>query len=91
MRLFSVVLYGAMGLLMGASAMAGEQGDATTPLGSKLVEFLLGADQWQPGERYRSGSQWLALVCSKTDCQLEPAKLTVRREKWQGHYDDQPT
>jgi hypothetical protein len=65
MRLFSVVLYGSMGLLMGASAMAGEQGDATTPLGSKLVEFLLGADQWQPGERYRSGSQWLALVCSK--------------------------
>ena len=91
MRFFSALLGSAMGLLMGASALAAERGDATAPPGSSPVEFLLGADQWQPGDRYRSGSQWLALVCSKTDCQLEPAKLTVRREKWQGHYDDQPT
>jgi hypothetical protein len=55
------------------------------------IEFLLGGVQWQPGDRYRSGNSWLALVCGKTDCRFEPAKLTVRREKWQGHYDEQPT
>ena len=37
----------AMGLLMGASALAAERGDATAPPGSSPVEFLLGADQWQ--------------------------------------------
>lgn len=55
------------------------------------IEFLLGDDPWQPGARYRSGTHWLALACEQATCRLEPAKLTVRREPWQGHYDDKPT
>lgn len=55
------------------------------------IEFLLGGDQWQPGDRYRSGNNWLALVCGKTGCRFEPATLTVHREEWQGHDDEQPT
>lgn len=91
MRILLALLSGAAGLWLGsAAAAAGERGDAPQPPGN-TVEFLLGADQWQPGDRYRSGTQWLALVCSRADCQLEPASLKVRREKWQGHYDDQPT
>lgn len=91
MRFLLALLSGSIGLLLSASALAGERGNAAQPPGGTPIEFVLGADQWQPGDRYRSGSPWLALVCSKTGCQLEPAKLTVRREKWQGHYDDQPT
>ncbi len=90
MRMLHVLLSGAVGLWLGGAAAADRQGNATQPPGG-TVEFLLGADQWQPGERYRSSTQWLALVCGKADCQFEPASLKVRREKWQGHYDDQPT
>jgi len=53
------------------------------------VNFVVGNDVWQPDQRYRNGSDWLALNCLKTSCTLEPAKLAVRSEKWQGHYDDE--
>lgn len=87
MRVVASVL---TGLLFCLSAQAAsKENEPTKP--DIAVEFLLGGDQWQPGERYRSGNNWLALVCGQRDCRFEPAKLTVRREKWQGHYDDQPT
>ena len=86
MRLVSGLL---IGLLFSVQAMAGSQGhQPRTP--DTALEFFLGGDQWQPGERYRGGSNWLALACGKSGCRFEPAKLTVRREKWQGHYDEQP-
>ena len=91
MRILLALLSAWFGPLLGTLALAGERGDAAQPPGGISIEFLLGADQWRPGDRYRSGNAWLALVCNKTGCQLEPAKLAVRREKWQGHYDDQPT
>lgn len=78
------------GLLIGASTPAATI-ESKPQMPSGAIEFLLGGDQWQPGQRYRSDHNWLALVCNKADCRFEPAKLTVRREKWQGHYDDQPT
>lgn len=48
-------------------------------------------DVWQPGNRYQQGEDWLALVCTPAQCRFEPARLTVRPESWQGHYDDEPT
>jgi len=54
------------------------------------IEFLLGGDQWQPGQYYRTGSDWLALVCEQSKCRFEPARLAVRKEKWQGPGDAQP-
>mgnify|MGYP003611739980 FL=1 len=89
MRICLALLCSAVGLWLGGAAAAGER-RADPPLPGPL-EFMLGADQWQPGDRYRNSTQWLALVCNKTACQMEPASLRVRREKWQGHYDDQPT
>ena len=89
MRICLALLCSAVGLWLGGAAAAGER-RAAPPLPGPL-EFMLGADQWQPGDRYRNSTQWLALVCNKTACQMEPASLRVRREKWQGHYDDQPT
>jgi hypothetical protein len=55
------------------------------------VRFVVGHDPWQPGRRYQSGADWLALNCNPSGCRLEPARLTVKAESWQGHYDDKPT
>lgn len=55
------------------------------------VEFVVGNDLWQPGKRYRNGTDWLALACTSKGCNLEPANLSVRPQSWQGHYDDKPT
>jgi hypothetical protein len=55
------------------------------------VRFVVGNDQWQPGTRYKSSADWLALNCTPSGCSLEPARLTVKAESWQGHYDDKPT
>jgi len=55
------------------------------------ITFSLDSKPWQPGQRYRSGNDWLALVCQKSECRLEPAKLMVRKEKWQSHYDNEAT
>lgn len=55
------------------------------------VEFVVGNNVWQPGRAYRSGTDWLALSCVRSECAFEPAQLSVRAEKWQGHYDDEPT
>ena len=55
------------------------------------VRFVVGNDQWQPGRRYKSSADWLALNCMPSGCSLEPARLTVKAESWQGHYDDKPT
>ncbi len=81
-------LLGAAMLLLAGAVPAVET--SKEPFNS-VVEFLLGGDQWQPGQRYRAGSDWLALVCVKNECGLEPARLAVRKEKWQGHYDERPT
>jgi hypothetical protein len=55
------------------------------------VQFVVGNDLWQPGKKYKSGSDWLALLCDGKSCTLSPAALAVKDELWQGHYDDQPT
>jgi hypothetical protein len=55
------------------------------------VQFVAGNDLWQPGKQYKSGSDWLALVCDGKHCTLVPAALDAKEESWQGHYDDQPT
>jgi hypothetical protein len=55
------------------------------------VQFVAGNDLWQPGWHYKSGSDWLALVCDGKSCTLAPAALDAKKESWQGHYDDQPT
>lgn len=55
------------------------------------AEFVVGNDLWQPGTRYRSGTDWLALICTVESCRFEPAALEVRPESWQGHYDEEPT
>lgn len=55
------------------------------------ASLVVGNDVWQPGERYQEGGDWLALLCTATQCRLEPARLVVRPESWQGHYDDEPT
>lgn len=81
-------LLGSALLLLAKPLLAIEE--LRTPFNSE-VEFLLGGDQWQPGRHYRTGNDWLALVCVKNKCSLEPARLTVRKDKWQGHYDNTPT
>jgi hypothetical protein len=43
------------------------------------------------GRKMAPGKDWLALVCTTSSCQLEPAELSVRASQWQGHYDDTPT
>ena len=55
------------------------------------VRFVIGNDLWQPGTRYTAGADWLALACTRAGCDLEPARLAVLPEEWQGHYDDLPT
>lgn len=58
---------------------------------STSIQFVVGNNVWQPGQRYRNGADWLALACTASTCQLSPAALTVRTESWQGHYDETPT
>ena len=72
------------------AAVAADASDSGPPKKTP-IEFLLGGDQWQPGQRYRAGNDWLALACGKSECRLEPARLAVRNEQWQGHYDEEPT
>jgi hypothetical protein len=55
------------------------------------VQFVAGNDLWQPGKEYKSGNDWLALVCYGKGCTLAPAALEAKKESWQGHYDDEPT
>lgn len=55
------------------------------------IEFVLGNDQWQPGQRYRSGTDWLALVCVRSECSFTPARLAVRREQREVYRGDEPT
>lgn len=82
-------LLGASALLLASAlpVIAKDKSAAVDP----SIEFLLGMDQWQPGQSFRAGSDWLALVCAKSECSLEPAQLAVHKEKWQGHYDAKPT
>lgn len=56
-----------------------------------IVKFVVGNDLWQPQQQFKAGTSWLALTCNTTGCSLEPAKLNVKQESWQGHYDDKPT
>lgn len=75
---------------MAGIAMANDSAEKTVrPRGP--VQFVVGNDIWQPGTRYRQGDDWLALLCTATQCRFEPASLTQRTEQWQGHYDEQPT
>jgi hypothetical protein len=55
------------------------------------IAFVHGNNLWQPGHEYRSGNNWLALICGSSGCRLEAARLQVKKAKWQGHYDDTPT
>jgi len=73
----------------GAAVEAGRDPFSQDMAGS--VRFVVGNDQWQPGLRYKSSTDWLALSCTTSGCGLEPARLTVKAESWQGHYDDKPT
>lgn len=87
-------LYVRAGLLGAAMLLAGGlpvDAQGTEPGPDTGIEFLLGGEQWQPGQRFRAGADWLALVCVRAECSFEPARLAVRREQWQGHYDDKPT
>jgi hypothetical protein len=53
------------------------------------IKFVFGNNIWQPGEYYKKGDNWLALACTEDDaCRFEPAVLDVKKESWQGHYDD---
>ena len=78
----------------GADTAAVSAAAASLPLSSSQsnategVRFVVGNDLWQPGKSYRNSMDWLALNCTRDGCAFEPAKLTVRAEKWQGHYDD---
>lgn len=55
------------------------------------VKFVHGNDLWQPGRQFKAGTEWLGLACDPEGCALEPAALAVKRESWQGHYDESPT
>lgn len=55
------------------------------------IAFVYGNNLWQPDHEYRSGNNWLALICGSSGCRLENARLQVKKAKWQGHYDDTPT
>lgn len=55
------------------------------------VQFVVGEDLWQPGAQYKSGGDWVALICASGGCEFEAATLSVTAEKWQGHYDDEAT
>lgn len=75
-------------LAMVSVAMA-DTGKADPPRGP--TQFVVGNDLWQPGHQYRNGDDWLALLCTATQCSFQPAALSVHAQTWQGHYDDQPT
>lgn len=82
------------GLLAAAIALGGglpAWAQGTMPAPDMGIEFMLGGEQWQPGQGFRAGTNWLALVCVRAECNFEPARLVVRREQWQGHYDDKPS
>jgi hypothetical protein len=55
------------------------------------VDFVFDNNIWLPGEGYINGSKWLALNCTAEKCTFEPATLRVKKELWQGHYDEHPT
>ena len=93
-RLLSVTVLSCAVLLAqaGSAAAAVEAGrDSHAQDMPNGVRFVVGKDQWQPGRHYKSSADWLALNCTPSGCSLEPARLTVKAESWQGHYDDQPT
>lgn len=81
-RMILLMMLGLLGLPTAASA--------ALPA-STSIQFVVGNNVWQPGQRHRDGADWLALTCTATACQLSPATLTVRAESWQGHYDEKPT
>jgi hypothetical protein len=93
-RVLSVMVLSCAVLLVqagsvGAAVEAGRDPDAKDlPNG---VRFVVGNDPWQSGRRYKSSKDWLALNCMRSGCSLEPARLAVKAESWQGHYDDKPT
>lgn len=64
------------------------QGQAATKSGAR---FVFDNDLWQPGNMFVNGSHWLALSCEAKGCLLEEATLAVKKESWQGHYDEYPT
>lgn len=90
MRINQTLLASGLFLLAAATSVpaheTGHGHDASTG-----IEFLLGGDQWQQGQRYRAGNDWLALVCQQSQCRFEPARLTVKKEQYHGHHDDEPT
>ncbi|MBP6319535.1 MAG: hypothetical protein KA431_15530 [Rubrivivax sp.] len=93
-RLLSVTVLSCAVLLAqaGSAAAAVEAGrDSHAQDMPNGVRFVVGKDQWQPGRHYKSSADWLALNCTPSACSLEPARLTVKAESWQGHYDDKPT
>ena len=90
-RLFSWMAAALLAAAPLAPAAAAAADDGGPPPKKPAIQLLLGADQWQTDQRYRAGNDWLALVCLKSECRLEPARLTVRKAQWQGRYDDQPT
>jgi len=55
------------------------------------IKFVYGNNIWQPGQQYTSSEEWLALTCGVQGCSLEAAKLNIKKESWQGHYDDEAT
>lgn len=61
------------------------------PANAHDVVFVWGNELWLPGNAYRNGTDWFALVCEKGACRFDPARLRVKAEQWQGHYDDTAT
>ncbi len=55
------------------------------------VLFVFGNKVWQPGQTFKNGQDWLALLCNQAGCAFAPASLKTKKELWQGHYDDQAT
>lgn len=103
--LFPLLRVGALGIALAASlacadnaggdpavaAAGGPDGIGERPVLADGVRFVVGNDLWQPGTRFTNGADWLALSCIGSACSLEPARLRVKAESWQGHYDDQAT
>ena len=78
-------------LLTGALLAANGLAVAAPTNSHSNVEIVVGNHLWHPDRHYHSSANWLALSCTNTGCSLEPAKLSVRSQQWQGHYDDVPT
>ena len=66
-------------------------GNPKTGVMQGVAQFVLGNQVWQPGKEFKNGDDWLALVCNQDGCRFEPARLEVKKESWQGHYDDTAT